>query len=96
MYAQDMATTDAGRARERAGLEDESRAILAFESEWPSHTSDKEEAIRERLGLEPARFYQLLGRLVDDPAARAHSPMLIGRLERLREARAARRARMLR
>ena len=91
-----MATLHSDRAPETAGLDDESRAILAFESEWPSHTAAKEDAVRERLGMEPARFYQLLGRLVEDPAARAHSPMLIGRLERLREARAARRARMLR
>ena len=91
-----MAPVHSGRAREQAGLDALSRAILAFESEWPSHAADKEEAIRERLGIEPARYYQLLGRLVDDPAARAHSPMLIGRLGRLRDARAARRARMLR
>lgn len=91
-----MTRTDAGHAPERAGLGDEARAILALESEWPAHTSGKEEAIRERLGIEPARFYQLLGRLVDDPSARAHSPLLIGRLDRLRDARAARRARMLR
>ena len=72
-------------------LDERSRAILAFEAEWPKHTADKEEAVRERLGLEPARYYQLLGRLVDDPLAQAH-----GRLRRLREARAARRARLLR
>lgn len=91
-----MTVTDTGHAPERAGLDEQARAVLALESEWPSHTSGKEEAIRERLGLEPARFYQLLGRLVDDPSARAHAPLLIGRLDRLREARAARRARMLR
>lgn len=77
-------------------LDERSRAILAFETEWPKHTADKEEAVRERLGLEPARYYQLLGRLVDDPLAQAHAPMLVGRLRRLREARAARRARLLR
>ncbi|WP_156759965.1 DUF3263 domain-containing protein [Microbacterium karelineae] len=81
---------------EPAAFDDLSRAILTFESEWPKHTGDKEDAMRVRLSLEPARYYQLLGRLVDDPAAQAHAPLLIGRLRRLREARSARRARMLR
>lgn len=72
-----------------------SRAVLAFEAEWPRHSGAKEEAMRARLDLAPARYYQLLGRLVDDPAALAHAPLLIGRLRRLREARAARRARLL-
>lgn len=83
---------DSGR---RGTLDAQSRAILAFESEWPKHSGDKEEALRARFGFEPARYYQLLGRLTDDPEAQAHSPMLIGRLRRLREARAARRARLL-
>ncbi|WP_110588268.1 DUF3263 domain-containing protein [Microbacterium suaedae] len=76
-------------------LDDLSRAILSFESEWPKHTGEKEEAMRARLVLEPARYYQLLARLVDEPAAQAHAPLLIGRLRRLREARSARRARLL-
>lgn len=78
------------------GIDDLSRAILAFESKWPRHTGDKEEALRRKLGIEPARYYQLLGRLTDDPAAQAYAPLLIGRLRRLREARSARRARLLR
>lgn len=77
-------------------LDDLSRAILTFESEWPKHTGEKEEAMRARLSMEPARYYQLLARLVDEPAAQAHAPLLIGRLRRLRAARSARRARLLR
>jgi len=41
--------------------------LLAFEQAWPRHDGTKEMAIRDELGLTPARFYQLLGR-----AARTH------------------------
>ncbi|WP_221585865.1 DUF3263 domain-containing protein [Microbacterium sp. G2-8] len=94
-----MSDVDLDRPRagsDQEGLDGLSRAILAFETEWPKQSDQKERAMRERLELEPVRYYQLLGRLVDDPAAQAHAPMLIGRLRRLREARAARRARLLR
>ncbi|MTE23423.1 MULTISPECIES: DUF3263 domain-containing protein [Microbacterium] len=80
---------------EQGGLDERSRAILAFEAEWPQHDGAKEEALRARFGMEPARYYQVLARLTDDPRAQAHAPLLIGRLRRLRDARAARRARLL-
>ncbi|WP_029151234.1 DUF3263 domain-containing protein [Microbacterium indicum] len=79
-----------------SGLDDRQRAILAFETEWPRHSGAKEEAIRVQLALEPARYYQLLAHLVEDPDAQAYAPLLIGRLRRLREARSSRRARLLR
>ncbi|MBP2437218.1 DUF3263 domain-containing protein [Microbacterium amylolyticum] len=79
-----------------ASLDERARAVLAFESEWPRPSGAKEEAIRAHLDLEPARYYQLLARLVDDPAAWEHAPMLVARLRRLREQRAAHRARLLR
>lgn len=47
----------------------------------------KEEAIRADLGISPARYYQLLGRLIDTAEAQEHDPMLVKRLRRLREAR---------
>ena len=68
-------------------LTDRDRAILRFEGEWRRHGGAKEEAIRADLGLSPARYYQLLGRLIDTAEAQEHDPMLVKRLRRLREAR---------
>ena len=70
-------------------LSDRDRALLAFEAEWPQHGGAKEEAIRGELDLTPARYYQLLGRVIDTADAVAHDPLLVHRLRRLREARAA-------
>ncbi|MDY0910841.1 DUF3263 domain-containing protein [Microbacterium sp. CFBP9034] len=69
-------------------LSDRDRALLSFEGEWRRHAGAKEEAIRAELGMSPARYYQLLGRLIDTPEAQAHDPMLVKRLRRLRDARA--------
>lgn len=68
-------------------LSDRDLAILAFEGEWRRHVGAKEEAIRDELGLSPARYYQLLGRLIDTTEAQQHDPMLVKRLRRLRDAR---------
>lgn len=68
-------------------LNDRDRALLDFEAEWRRHVGAKEEAIRADLGLSPARYYQLLGRLIDTTAALEHDPMLVKRLRRLRDAR---------
>ena len=70
-------------------LDDRDLAILAVEAEWRRHAGAKEEAIRSELGLSPARYYQLLGRLIDTAEAQAHDPMLVKRLRRLRDARTA-------
>ena len=37
--------------------------------------------------MTPARYYQLLGRLIDEAAALEHDPMLVKRLRRLRDRR---------
>ena len=68
-------------------LDDRDRALLHFEAEWRRHAGAKEEAIRADLGMSPARYYQLLGRLIDTAAAQEHDPMLVKRLRRLRDAR---------
>ncbi|BDV31309.1 DUF3263 domain-containing protein [Microbacterium terricola] len=69
-------------------LSDRDRAILAFETEWTRHAGAKEEAIRAQLSLSPARYYQLLGRLIETADALEHDPMLVKRLRRIRDARA--------
>jgi len=66
-------------------LSDRDRALLDFEAHWGHHGAAKEEAVRRELALTPARYYQLLGRLVDDADALAYDPMLVHRLRRLRD-----------
>lgn len=73
-------------------LNERERAILAFEGQWFKHAGAKEQAIRTDLELSAARYYQVLGALIDRPAALMHDPMLVKRLLRMREARAAARA----
>jgi hypothetical protein len=73
-------------------LTDRDLAILAFEGEWVRHVGAKEEAIRSDLGISPARYYQLLGRLIDSTEAQQHDAMLVKRLRRMRDARLAGRA----
>ncbi|RDG38580.1 DUF3263 domain-containing protein [Streptomyces corynorhini] len=74
-----------------AGLSERDRAVLAVERRgWPGPGA-KERAIRERLGLSPTRYYQLLGALLDDPRAAEHDPVTVNRLRRVRDARRARR-----
>ncbi len=75
------------------GLTDRDGAILAFESESWRHNGAKEEAIRDTFGFTPARYYQVLGVLIDSPAALVADPMLIKRLQRMRAERAAARRR---
>lgn len=77
---------------ERAGLSERDLSVLAFERQWWRHAGAKEQAIREEFGLSSARYYQLLGALLDSPAALAHDPMLVKRLQRVRAARTAARA----
>lgn len=75
------------------GLDDRQLRILAFEARaWQQH-GRKAEAIREEFGFSAARYYRILGDLVDSPAALRHDPMLVKRLQRLRDARAEARAR---
>jgi uncharacterized protein DUF3263 len=65
--------------------------ILAFEAKWWRHAGSKEQAIRDTFELSSTRYYQLLNALLDNPAALAHEPVLVGRLRRLRATRSRRR-----
>ncbi len=68
-------------------LSDRDIAMLDLEAQRPVHNGAKEEFIRRELGVTPARYYQLLGRLLDQPSALEHDPMLVNRLRRVRDAR---------
>jgi hypothetical protein len=75
------------------GLGERELAILAFERQSWRHAGAKEQAIRDRFELSATRYYQLLNALLDNPAALAHDPVLVGRLRRLRGSRARARGR---
>lgn len=70
--------------------------VLAFERAWWRRGGRKEEAIREEFGISAARYYQVLGALIETPGALREDPMLVKRLQRLRDARTVRRADLLR
>ncbi|MGC5331392.1 DUF3263 domain-containing protein [Micromonospora sp. DT62] len=80
-------------ARPEGGLTERERGILAFEQQWWRHAGAKEQAIRDTFGLSATRYYQLLNGLLDNSAALAAEPVLIGRLRRLRSSRARNRRR---
>ena len=75
-----------------AGLSARDRMILDFERQWWKHAGAKEQAIRAEFGLSAARYYQLLGVVIDAPLALAYDPMLVKRLQRMRDARSQARA----
>ena len=75
-----------------AGLTRREHEVLAFERQWWRRPGAKETAIRDRFGLAPTRYYQMLNALVDRPAALEADPLLVRRLRRLRAARGQRRS----
>ncbi|WP_372472117.1 DUF3263 domain-containing protein [Jidongwangia harbinensis] len=75
-------------AEDATALTEREQQIIAFESKWWKHAGSKEQAIRDTFGLSSTRYYQILNGLLDNPAALAHDPVVIGRLRRLRSTRA--------
>lgn len=59
--------------------------VLDFEREWWKYPGPKDQAIRDYLSMSSTRYYQILRRLMDDPAAVKHDPMTIRRLRRVRQ-----------
>jgi len=66
--------------------------VLDFERSWASRVGAKEAAIRAEFGLPAARYYQMLYALIDSPAALRQDPLLVRRLQRLRDVRTRSRA----
>jgi Protein of unknown function (DUF3263) len=81
-------TADGGGGAERAGdLSARERAVLDIAGrQWPG-VGARERAIRERLGISPTLYYQLLNALLDDPRAMEHAPGTVHRLRRARDER---------
>lgn len=69
------------------------RSSSAFESQWPQHTPDKGEAIRQRLGVSPTRYYQQLIRAASSLDGIAAYPITARHVRERAEAAAARRGR---
>ncbi|MDR1450228.1 MAG: DUF3263 domain-containing protein [Propionibacteriaceae bacterium] len=63
------------------------RAMLDLERQPWRDPIVKEQAIRERFGCSPTRYYDVLNRLLDEPAAWAADPLVVKRLRRRRAAR---------
>jgi hypothetical protein len=72
-------------------LDERSRRLLDFERESWKLNVPKERAIRERFGFSATRYHQLINRVIEEPAALAYDPMLVRRLQRVRELRRQRR-----
>ncbi|WP_329178137.1 MULTISPECIES: DUF3263 domain-containing protein [unclassified Streptomyces] len=66
-------------------------AVLDFASRAWAGTGARDRAVRERLGMSPTAYLQLLNALLDDPRALAHAPVTINRLRASRAARRERR-----
>ena len=84
---------EAGQRVVAGPLGERERSVLAFERQWWRHAGAKEEAIRREFAVGPTAYYQLLSRLIDDPAAIAYDPMLVKRLQRQRASRRRQRSR---
>jgi len=66
--------------------------VLDFEREWADRVGAKDAAIRAEFSIPAARYYQMLFALIDSPVALRSDPLLIRRLQRLRDARTRARA----
>lgn len=73
-------------------LTDLDRQILTIAGRHYRHAGSSEAAVRAELDLTPTRYYQLLGQVIDKPAALEAEPTLVLRLRRLRDRRVRRAA----
>ncbi|MEW1933073.1 DUF3263 domain-containing protein [Rhodococcus sp. NPDC079359] len=69
-------------------MNEQQRAMLELERRWYTAQGNKEADIAGQFSMSPVRYYQLLNRLLDDPAALAAEPVLVKRLRRIRDSRA--------
>jgi len=76
--------TQAQHQDESVELSPLEQQILVFERQWWKQAGAKESAIQQTFGLSATRYYQLLNRLLDSPAAMQAEPTVVGRLRRLR------------
>ncbi|HEY3481345.1 MAG TPA: DUF3263 domain-containing protein [Streptomyces sp.] len=72
-------------------LSDRDMAVLEIAARAFTGPGPRERAIRERLGMSPTAYFQLLNALLDDPRALAHDPITVNRLRAARAERKERR-----
>lgn len=70
-------------------LSEREKRILDFEQRCMLRGDSRAAAIRAQFGLSQARYYQLLDALIDSQQALVADPLLVYRLQRLREKRLA-------
>ena len=70
---------------EKSALSERERAMLEFERQWWRHPGAKGEAIQDRFGVKPVRYFQQLNRLIEKPEALDFDPVLVRTLLRRRE-----------
>lgn len=86
------ASSQGAPAESEAGLTERELDVLAFERQWWKYAGAKEQAIRDRFGVSPTRYYQILNELIDKQEAVRADPMLVKRLRKVRASRARTRA----
>ncbi|KAB1643114.1 DUF3263 domain-containing protein [Gulosibacter chungangensis] len=84
---------DQAKPSQPRDLTDLERQILDFEDAHPKHSRAKEDAIRTDFGYSSTRYYQILGTLMESPVALRENPLLVKRLQRIRDRKRARRYR---
>ena len=88
----ELASDDVDKVSEST-LSERDRRILDFERNWVRDAGAKDDAVRQEFGLTATRYYQVLNTVIDSTAAIVYDPMVVRRLQRVRETRA--RERML-
>lgn len=68
-------------------LSERDQAILAFEANWFTIDEDRVDAIRARFGCSLEEYNLHVNRVIDQPAALEHDPLVVRRLRRHRERR---------
>jgi hypothetical protein len=63
---------------------DADRTLLTFEGRFWRHRGAKDEAVRREFGLTPWQYQQRLFAVCERPAALAEFPVLVNRVNRLR------------
>lgn len=59
--------------------------VLEFAASWWRRPGSREQAIADRFGWTPTAYFRRLNQLLDEPAAAAAYPVVVGRLRRVRE-----------
>ena len=61
------------------------KSILDFESRRYKYAGQKESAAHDEFKMSPAQYYQHLNTLIDHPGAAEYSPVVVNRLQRIRD-----------